>query len=199
MLSENKKNIHYGTVLAGIAIQLPVGALMLKSYFFRNIFISLNHVILSIEDATTVGTSFIFGFPGGDRLPFSGKTHGSSFVLAFRYFPLVLAISALSSLLFYWKILPFVVKGFSKALQKAMKLGGAEGLGVAANIFAGMVEAPILIRPYLNKMTLGGMGVIAPERRNETVSLGLRSPLLPEPCQHAWLAPLQVLFHEKRS
>lgn len=153
MLSENRRHIHYRTVLAGIAIQLLVGVLMLKIYFFRDIFISLNHVILSIEDATTAGTSFVFGFLGGGDLPFLEKMPGSSFILAFRSFPLVLVISALSSLMFYWKILPFIVKGFSKALQKTMKLGGAEGLGVAVNIFVGMVESPILIRPYLNKMT----------------------------------------------
>jgi CNT family concentrative nucleoside transporter len=66
---------------------------------------------------------------------------------------LILVISALSSLLFYWKILPFIVRAFSYALQKTMGLGGAEGLGVSANIFVGMVESPLFIRPYLKEMT----------------------------------------------
>jgi len=62
-------------------------------------------------------------------------------------------MSALSSLLFYWKILPLVVRGFSRCLQKFMNLGGTEGLGVSANIFVGMVESPLFIRPYLRDMT----------------------------------------------
>lgn len=153
MLSENRRQIPYKTIIAGITIQILIGALLLKSSFFRNLFISLNHVILSLEAATTAGTTFVFGFLGGGDLPFTEKTPGSSFILAFRSFPLVLVISALSSLLFYWRILPFVIKGLSRMLKKTMNLGGAEGLGVAANIFVGMVEAPLLIRPYLSKMT----------------------------------------------
>jgi CNT family concentrative nucleoside transporter len=153
MLSENRRQIPYKTIIAGITIQILIGALLLKSSFFRNLFISLNHVILSLEAATTAGTTFVFGFLGGGDLPFTEKTPGSSFILAFRSFPLVLVISALSSLLFYWRILPFVIKGISRMLKKTMNLGGAEGLGVAANIFVGMVEAPLLIRPYLSKMT----------------------------------------------
>jgi CNT family concentrative nucleoside transporter len=152
-LSENRRQIPYKTIIAGITIQILIGTLLLKSSFFRNLFISLNHVILSLEDATTAGTTFVFGFLGGGDLPFTEKTPGSSFILAFRSFPLVLVISALSSLLFYWRILPFVIKGLSRMLKKTMNLGGAEGLGVAANIFVGMVEAPLLIRPYLSKMT----------------------------------------------
>ena len=78
---------------------------------------------------------------------------GAGYILAFRALPLVLIISALSALLFYWKILPVVVRGFSRVLEKTMKLGGAEGVGVSANIFVGMVEAPLFIRPYLSQMT----------------------------------------------
>ncbi|MBA3018011.1 MAG: nucleoside:proton symporter, partial [Desulfobacteraceae bacterium] len=103
--------------------------------------------------STTAGTSFVFGYLGGGSLPFNEKFPGSSFILAFRALPLVLVISALSSLLFYWKILPLIVKGFSKFMQKTMRLGGAEGLGVSANIFVGMIESPLFIRPYLKDMT----------------------------------------------
>ena len=95
----------------------------------------------------------VFGYLGGGKLPFAEKYPVASFILAFRALPLVLFISALSALLFYWKILPVVVKAFSWALQKTMGLGGAEGLGVSANIFVGMVESPLFIRPYLNDMT----------------------------------------------
>ncbi|MBW2428906.1 MAG: nucleoside:proton symporter, partial [Deltaproteobacteria bacterium] len=113
----------------------------------------LNRVVLSLEEATTAGTSFVFGYLGGAALPFKEKFPGASFVLAFRGLPLVLLMSALSALLFYWKILPPVVRAFSWALQKTMRLGGAEGLGVSANVFVGMIEAPLFIRPYLQHMT----------------------------------------------
>jgi CNT family concentrative nucleoside transporter len=95
----------------------------------------------------------VFGYLGGGTLPFAEKFPGASFILAFRALPLVLLISALSSLLFYWNILPVVVTALSWALRKTMGLGGAEGLGVSANIFIGMVESPLFIRPYLNDLT----------------------------------------------
>ena len=95
----------------------------------------------------------VFGYLGGGDLPFAEKFPGASFILAFRALPLILVISALSALLFYWKILPIVVQAFSWSLQKTMGLGGAEGLGVSANIFVGMVESPLFIRPYLKDMT----------------------------------------------
>ena len=105
------------------------------------------------EVITRACTSVVFGYLGGGPLPFDEKFPGSSYILVFRSLPLILVMSALSSLLFYWKILPKVVKAFSKILEKTFKIGGAEGLGVSANIFVGMVEAPLLVRPYLSNMT----------------------------------------------
>jgi CNT family concentrative nucleoside transporter len=153
LISENRKKVRLKIIITGIVIQLFVGFILLKLPVFRNIFISLNHLVLSLEESTTAGTSMVFGYLGGGELPFTEKYPGASFILAFRALPLILLISALSSLLFYWKILPVVVKTFSWALQRTMGLGGAEGVGVSANIFVGMVEAPLFIRPYLNNMT----------------------------------------------
>jgi CNT family concentrative nucleoside transporter len=153
LMSENRTKVSFKIIIAGIIIQLVVGLILLKLPVFRNFFISLNRLVLSLEESTTAGTSMVFGYLGGGKLPFPEKFPGASFILAFRALPLVLLISALSSLLFYWKILPIVVKAFSWVLQKTMGLGGAEGLGVSANIFIGMVESPLFIRPYLNSMT----------------------------------------------
>jgi CNT family concentrative nucleoside transporter len=153
LISENRTKVSFKIIIAGILIQLVVGLILLKLPVFRNFFISLNRLVLSLEESTTAGTSVVFGYLGGGKLPFAEKFPGTSFILAFRALPLVLLISALSSLLFYWKILPMVVKSFSWALQKSMGLGGAEGLGVSANIFIGMVESPLFIRPYLKDMT----------------------------------------------
>ncbi len=153
LISENRTKVSFKIIIAGILIQLVVGLILLKLPVFRNFFIYLNRLVLSLEESTTAGTSMVFGYLGGGKLPFPEKFPGAAFILAFRALPLVLFISALSSLLFYWKILPMVVKAFSWALQKTMGLGGAEGLGVSANIFIGMVESPLFIRPYLNGMT----------------------------------------------
>jgi CNT family concentrative nucleoside transporter len=126
---------------------------LLKVPVSQNIFLVLNKLVISLEEATKAGTSFVFGYLGGGSLPFEEKYPGAGFVLALQALPLVLVVSALSSLLFYWRILPYIVKAFSFVLEKTMNLGGALGLGVAANIFVGMIESPLLIKPYLKVMT----------------------------------------------
>jgi len=153
MISENRRQVRVTTVIVGIAIQVALGFILLKLPVFRDFFISLNRLVLSLEESTAAGTTMVFGYLGGGDLPFAEKYPGASFILAFKALPLILVISALSSLLFYWKILPVVVSAFSWTLQRTMRLGGAEGLGVSANIFVGMVESPLFIRPYLKDMT----------------------------------------------
>ena len=152
-ISENRGRIKAGTVAAGFIIQFVLALIMLKIPISREIFKVLNYGVEALDKATTAGTSFVFGYLGGGALPFDEKSPGSSFVFAFKALPLVLVISALSSILFYWKILPLVVRAFSFLLQKTLKIGGAVALGAAANIFLGMVEAPLLVRPYLRQMT----------------------------------------------
>jgi concentrative nucleoside transporter, CNT family len=76
-------------------------------------------------------------------------------VIAFRALPLILVVSALSSLLFYWRVLPFIVRGLSRLLEETLGIGGAVGLSAAADVFVGMVEAPLLVRPYLGALSRG--------------------------------------------
>jgi len=153
VISENRKKIDLRVVATGLVLQVLTGFILLKLPLFREFFLFINRLFLSLEASTTAGTSFVFGYLGGGSLPFDEKFPGSSFILAFRALPLVLVMSALSSLFFYWKILPVVVRAFSWGLQKTMRIGGAEGLGVSANVFLGMVESPLLVRPYLKDMT----------------------------------------------
>jgi CNT family concentrative nucleoside transporter len=143
LISENRKGVKYATALTGVAY-VP---------FFKKFFLLLNTVVLALESATKAGTSFVFGYVGGGTPPFLLTDPGSNFILAFQALPLVLVIGALSGLLFYWKILPLVVRSFSFLLQKTMNIGGALGLGASTTIFLGMVEAPLLIKPYLRNMT----------------------------------------------
>jgi CNT family concentrative nucleoside transporter len=121
LVSENRKRINVKIVLIGIGLQLVVGFVLLKLPMFREFFLYLNRLVLSLEESTTAGTSFVFGYLGGGPLPFEEKYPGAGFILAFRGMPLILLMSALSALLFYWKILPLVVRAFSWALQKTMQ------------------------------------------------------------------------------
>ena len=153
LVGENRRRVAMGTILGGLGLQLVLGLLLLKLPLFKGVFFALNKVILALEEATRAGTSFVFGYLGGGNPPFQEITPGASYILAFRGLPLVLLVSALSSLLFYWRILPVIVRGFSWALQRTMRIGGAEGFSVASNVFLGMVESPLVVKPYLKEMT----------------------------------------------
>ncbi len=153
LVGENRRQVSLGLVAAGVAAQLIIGLVLLKVPVFRQLFLIVNDAFMVLTAATTAGTAFVFGYLGGADLPFSESYPGAAFILAFRALPLVLVVSALSALLFHWRVLPLVVRGFSWCLRKTLHLGGAEGLGVSANVFVGMVEAPLLVRPYLEKIT----------------------------------------------
>jgi len=152
-LSENRRKISLYTTVAGLVLQLVLAVLLLKFSFSDEIFLSLNRVVMSLEESTQAGTSFVFGYLGGGELPYEVRESTSTYILAFRALPLILFLSALSSLMFYWKILPIVVKFFSRLLEKTLRVGGAEALGVGGNIFLGMVESPLFVRPYLVNMS----------------------------------------------
>ena len=153
LFSEDRARVPWRTLLTGMVLQFVLAGLLLWLPPFQLLFMGLNDLLLALEQATRDGTSFVFGYLGGDDLPFEETQEGASFILAFRSLPLVLLISALSALLFYWGILPFIVRGLSRLLQRAMGIGGALALGTVTNVFVGMVEAPLLVRPYLKEMT----------------------------------------------
>lgn len=160
VFSERRSRVHWRAVAVGLGLQLVLAALFLNLPVLRAALVSLNRVVNALSEATQAGTSFVFGYLGGGPLPFQEPFPGASFVLAFQALPLVLVISALSSLLFYWRILPLVVKGASWVLERTMGVGGAVGLSTAANIFVGMVEAPLFIRPYLKQVSRSELFII---------------------------------------
>ena len=157
VMSENKRRFPVKLAVIAILAQIAIALVLLKVPVFQQFFEALNRVVLALEQSTAAGTSMVFGYLGGGPLPFEASAPGNLFILAFRALPLVLVISALSSLLFYWRILPLIVKSFAWCLTKTLGIGGAEGLSVAANIFVGMVEAPLVIRPYLRQLTRSEM------------------------------------------
>ncbi|MGE0735581.1 MAG: NupC/NupG family nucleoside CNT transporter [Alphaproteobacteria bacterium] len=142
-------------VVVGLSLQVGLGLVLLHAPLVKDGLAALNSVVIALQKATTVGTSFVFGYLGGGKLPFAESFPGSSFVLAFQALPLILVLSALSAVLFHWGVLQFVVRGFSWALERTLRIGGALGVGAAVNVFVGMVESPILVRPYVRIMSRG--------------------------------------------
>ncbi len=155
LASTDRRRVPWRMLLGGIGLQFAVAALMLKIPAFSGVFMALNRLVLAMEEATRAGTSFVFGYLGGGPVPFPTPKPGDGFILAFQALPLVIVIGALTSLLFYWRVLPKVVLAFSWVLRKSMGIGGPLGVGASGTIFLGMIESPLLIRPYLPLMTRG--------------------------------------------
>jgi len=196
LLSEDRRAIRPRLVAAGIGIQLLLALLLLKLPPVKQLFLILNDLVLALQSATQAGTGFVFGYLGGAKAPFEVIHPQSSFVLAFQALPLLLVVSALSALLFHWRVLPALVKGFAWILSRTLGIGGALGLGAAANVFVGMTEAPLLIRPYLQGMSRAalfglmscGMATIA-----GTVMLlyaGILGAAIPDAMGHILIASL---------
>jgi CNT family concentrative nucleoside transporter len=160
LASENRRAIPWRAVAAGLALLVLLAVIFLKIPLVKDAFLKLNDALLVLERATQAGTSLVFGYLGGGSTPFAVSDPASNFVLAFRALPLVLVISALSALLFYWRVLPAIVRAISFLLEKAMRVGGVVGLSTAANVFVGMVEAPLFVRPYLARVSRGELFAI---------------------------------------
>jgi CNT family concentrative nucleoside transporter len=154
-ISENRRLIPWRVVIGGMALQLVLAVLLLHSAPARAGVLLLNRGMNALQRATDAGTSFVFGYLGGGPLPFAETHPGASLVLAFKILPLVLVISAISSVLLYWGILQRITAAFAWVLRRSLGLGGALSLGAAVHIFLGMIEAPLLIRPYLARMQRG--------------------------------------------
>jgi CNT family concentrative nucleoside transporter len=155
LMSEDRLAPPWRIVIGGVLLQIGLAILFIKFEPAAKAFLLINAGVDSLQKAADAGTSLVFGYLGGGPLPFAESQPGASYILAFRAFPLVLVISALASLLLYWGILQRIVAVFAFALKRTLGIGGALGLGAAMHIFVGMIEAPLLIRPYLLKMSRG--------------------------------------------
>ncbi len=152
-VSEDRRGVRWRVVASGLALTVVLAGLLLAVPWLKGAVFSLNAGLVTLERATQAGASFVFGFLAGGPPPYAETNPPASFVLAFRALPLVLVVSALSALLFHWRILPAVVKAFAWVLNKTMGLGGAVGVSSAVNVFVGMVEAPLVVKPYLARLS----------------------------------------------
>ncbi len=196
LASEARREVPWRAVIAGLVLQLGLAIVCLRVEFIKKAFLRLNDALLVLERATQAGTSLVFGYLGGGPAPFEVSQPAALFVLAFRALPLVLVISALSALLFYWRVLPALVRALSWLLRRTMGVGGVVGLSSAANVFVGMVEAPLFVRPYLARVSRGelfalmtaGMASIA-----GTVLFlyaSILGPVLPDAVAHLLIASI---------
>ena len=169
IISEDRRAVAWKQAAIGLLVTSATAVILLKVPGVSRVFGAINDAVDAISAASRAGTSFVFGYLGGGTLPYELTEPGAEFVLALQALPIVLVMSVLTTLLFHWRILPPIVRGFSWLLERTLKVGGAVGLSTAANIFLGMVEAPLFIRPYLATLTrselfivmTGGMAGIA--------------------------------------
>lgn len=156
-LSESKHQMNWKTVVIGLTLQLLIAFLMLNVAILQDGLAYLNQGVNAIVKAVETGTSFVFGYLGADpgtvSYPYAIDNGGATFIVAFRVLPLILFFTVFSAILWHFRILPWIVHLFSLALRKTMGIGGAVGVSTAANIFMGMVESPLLIRPYISKLS----------------------------------------------
>tara|TARA_B100001996_G_scaffold84307_1_gene62192 strand:+ start:1368 stop:2585 length:1218 start_codon:yes stop_codon:yes gene_type:complete len=148
LLSENKKAINYRTILWGLGLQFVFALLILKTPFGKPLFKYIDNIINRLIGFADKGSEFVFG----------SQTEGVGFhpafeSVAFRLLPTIIFFSALISILYHYGIIQFVIKFFSRLMQKTMRTSGAETLSVSANIFVGQTEAPLMIKPYVSSMT----------------------------------------------
>jgi CNT family concentrative nucleoside transporter len=160
LISENRRAVDWRSVGVALLVTAVTAVLLLKIPQLKFAFALVERAVDAIGGASRAGTSFVFGYVGGGPLPFELKTPGADFVLAFQALPIVLVMSVLTTLLFHWRILPPIVRGFSWALERTLGVGGAVGLSTAANIFLGMVESPLFIRPYLTRLSRGELFMV---------------------------------------
>jgi CNT family concentrative nucleoside transporter len=155
VLSEAPRFIQWRTVVAGLVLQLLLAAVLLGIPWTAGVMVVLNNAATGLHEVTLTGTRFVFGYLAGPPYPFAENQPGGAYILAFEALPLVLTISALASLLFHWGILQRITRAFAWLLQGSLGIGGPLALGAAVHVFVGMVEAPLLVRPYLARMQRG--------------------------------------------
>ncbi len=157
LLSEARSEVRWRVTFIGLVMQLVLAFLLLKVPLLSEGLLYINVLVTAVENATRAGTTFVFGYLGGGEVPFGVDAEGALYIFAFRVLPQILVFSVLVALLWYWRILPVVVRGFGWVLRRSLGVGGAVGTAGAASVFLGMVEAPLVVRAYLGSMTRSEM------------------------------------------
>ena len=150
--SESIQEIKVKFIFYALLIQTSLAFILLEIPFISSFFDVMSIAVESLRLSAIEGSSFVFGYLGGGEAPFEVSNNQNLPIFAFTFLPMLIFLSALSALLWHWKILPFLIKLLAKLFEKPLDAKGPIGLAATANIFLGQLEAPLLIKPYLNKM-----------------------------------------------
>jgi concentrative nucleoside transporter, CNT family len=184
------------TIVAGLAIQFTIALLLLKLPGSATLFRALSGIVGALQQATAAGMRMVFGYLAGGPAPFETSRPEAQFILAFHALPLILLMSALARLLYRWGILQLVVAAFGAVLRKSFGIGGPLGAVAAAKVFLGMIEAPLLVRPYLKEMGRGalfaamGVGMATVAGTVMALYATILEPVLPGAAGHVLTASL---------
>lgn len=160
LLSENRRALPWRAVLIGLACQVSLALLLTKVPAITAAFAAATHAVDALQAASRAGSSFMFGYLGGGRAPFSVEDPGAAFIFAFQALPAILLVGALSALLWHWKVLIWIVRAAAWAFGKLFGVSGPVGVSTSACVFLGMVEAPLLVKPFLPRLTRAEIFII---------------------------------------
>ena len=150
--SESIQEVKVKFIIYALLIQTSLAFILIEIPFISSFFDVMSIAVESLRLSAIEGSSFVFGYLGGGEAPFEVSNNQNLPIFAFTFLPMLIFLSALSALLWHWKILPFLIKLLAKLFEKPLDAKGPIGLAATANIFLGQLEAPLLIKPYLNKM-----------------------------------------------
>lgn len=160
-LSENRKGIHYKAMAGGLLAQILIAVLLTRVPAVVDALGGIAHGVDNLQRSAESGASFTFGYLGGGEQPFvKANPQASTFIFALQVIPAVLLVSALAALLWHWGILRWIVQGAAWLFGRLFGVSGPVGVSTSACIFLGMIEAPLLVRPLLPKLSRGEFFII---------------------------------------
>ena len=153
VVSEKRGLFPWRIVIGATVMQFVFALILFWITPVRSVLLQANVLVDGLQNATRAGTGFVFGYVGDNAA--AGDLMGSAPppLFFFQILPIIIVVAALSAILWHWRILRWITNGFAYIFQRTMGLGGATSLAVSANVFMGMTEAPVLIRPYVKGMT----------------------------------------------
>ncbi len=153
VFSRDRRRLNFRCIGWGVGVQLLLGLIIFRAPYSREVFLWLNTAVLKLLTAAQAGQKFLFGplaLGPGETGPAGEESLG--FILAIQGLPMVIFFAALMGLLYYWRIMPMIIRGFAWFFTRVMRISGAESLCAASNIFVG-IESVTAVRPYLGRMT----------------------------------------------
>ena len=151
--SSGVRHIRWRVVAIAVLLQFVICWVLLRVPVVADALGLLNHAVAALSEATRAGSAFVFGYLGGADPPFTVARPAGLGVFAFQVIPIIIVVSALSAVLWYWRVLPIVIRAIAWLFERTLGTTGPAGFAVTANVFVGQVEAPLLVRPYLARMS----------------------------------------------